>query len=257
MLKNLLYFILFFIALWSLILPKDYELENNKKANLFEKFENHSNFNEIKNNNAVSDSLLKKASHKMQTKEFDSAKIYYKIILDKYFLSSSTKSAFQGLNDVNKKIERRDFFVAKKSRNSKELINYLHNYPSGNYTLKVKKLLEQYEWHKLKKSISKSDFESYIAKYPLSIYSNLAKKKIASIEKQFQKKTETKIIQFEAKENNVNHKWESNHRIYESAKDHKIPKVRVGAICCDGKRSFATGRGACSHHNGVCEWLYE
>lgn len=33
--------------------------------------------------------------------------------------------------------------------------------------------------------------------------------------------------------------------------------IRVGAICCDGTRSYATGRGACSHHGGVCEWLYK
>ncbi len=32
--------------------------------------------------------------------------------------------------------------------------------------------------------------------------------------------------------------------------------VRVGAICRDGSRSSATGRGACSHHGGVARWLY-
>ena len=32
---------------------------------------------------------------------------------------------------------------------------------------------------------------------------------------------------------------------------------RVGAICKDGWRSSATGRGACSHHGGVDYWLYE
>jgi hypothetical protein len=32
--------------------------------------------------------------------------------------------------------------------------------------------------------------------------------------------------------------------------------VRVGAICKDGTRSSATGRGACSHHGGVARWLY-
>ncbi|MBM7845373.1 SH3 domain-containing protein [Herpetosiphon giganteus] len=31
---------------------------------------------------------------------------------------------------------------------------------------------------------------------------------------------------------------------------------RVGAICRDGSRSYATGRGACSHHGGVDHWLY-
>lgn len=31
---------------------------------------------------------------------------------------------------------------------------------------------------------------------------------------------------------------------------------RIGAICRDGWRSSATGRGACSHHGGVAQWLY-
>jgi hypothetical protein len=31
---------------------------------------------------------------------------------------------------------------------------------------------------------------------------------------------------------------------------------RIGAICRDGTRSSATGRGACSHHGGVAQWLY-
>jgi hypothetical protein len=33
-------------------------------------------------------------------------------------------------------------------------------------------------------------------------------------------------------------------------------KYRIGAICNDGWRSGATGRGACSHHGGVREWIY-
>ena len=32
---------------------------------------------------------------------------------------------------------------------------------------------------------------------------------------------------------------------------------RVGALCRDSWRSGAIGRGACSHHGGVREWLYE
>jgi hypothetical protein len=35
-----------------------------------------------------------------------------------------------------------------------------------------------------------------------------------------------------------------------------VSTVRTGARCCDGTLSSATGRGACSHHGGVCEWLY-
>lgn len=34
-------------------------------------------------------------------------------------------------------------------------------------------------------------------------------------------------------------------------------KTRVGAICNDGTTSRATGRGACSHHEGVDYWLYK
>lgn len=30
---------------------------------------------------------------------------------------------------------------------------------------------------------------------------------------------------------------------------------RGGAICNDGTRSYSTGRGTCSHHGGVAEWL--
>lgn len=29
---------------------------------------------------------------------------------------------------------------------------------------------------------------------------------------------------------------------------------RIGAKCCDGSNSKATGRGACSHHGGVKYW---
>ena len=44
---------------------------------------------------------------------------------------------------------------------------------------------------------------------------------------------------------------------YRPAKQKEVYQIRVGAICCDSSRSYATGRGACSHHGGVCRWLYE
>lgn len=37
---------------------------------------------------------------------------------------------------------------------------------------------------------------------------------------------------------------------------HNTPGGRSGAICRDGWRSTATGKGACSHHGGVSYWLY-
>lgn len=36
--------------------------------------------------------------------------------------------------------------------------------------------------------------------------------------------------------------------------------VGTETLCCDGTTSYATGRGACSHHGGVCDWnhpIYE
>ena len=38
--------------------------------------------------------------------------------------------------------------------------------------------------------------------------------------------------------------------------DATVTGGRVGAVCEDGSRSDATGRGACSHHGGVSRWLY-
>lgn len=32
---------------------------------------------------------------------------------------------------------------------------------------------------------------------------------------------------------------------------------RTGAICMDGWKSSSTGRGTCSYHGGVKEWLYD
>jgi hypothetical protein len=37
----------------------------------------------------------------------------------------------------------------------------------------------------------------------------------------------------------------------------KKSNERVGCICRDGTRSYAIGRGACSHHGGVDHWLYK
>jgi len=46
-------------------------------------------------------------------------------------------------------------------------------------------------------------------------------------------------------------------RTYKPKVQPQIYKRRVGAICRDGTRSYATGRGACSHHGGVSHWLVE
>lgn len=45
--------------------------------------------------------------------------------------------------------------------------------------------------------------------------------------------------------------------VYQKKKAQEVYNIRTGAVCCDGSHSNATGRGACSHHGGVCQWLYQ
>lgn len=56
----------------------------------------------------------------------------------------------------------------------------------------------------------------------------------------------------------TDYRWQSTTTTtptYTPQSNYPVYQVRIGAICCDGTRSNATGRGACSHHNGVCQWL--
>jgi len=56
----------------------------------------------------------------------------------------------------------------------------------------------------------------------------------------------------------INHSnGQSNRSEYYNNFNQQHYKRRVGAICNDGTTSSATGRGACSHHGGVSQWLYE
>jgi hypothetical protein len=43
---------------------------------------------------------------------------------------------------------------------------------------------------------------------------------------------------------------------YQPRPTNNTSSVRTGAVCRDGWRSSATGRGACSHHGGVAYWTY-
>lgn len=47
----------------------------------------------------------------------------------------------------------------------------------------------------------------------------------------------------------------SNKFIKKGKAEVSVYYVRTGAMCKDGTRSSATGRGACSHHGGVSYWL--
>jgi hypothetical protein len=65
----------------------------------------------------------------------------------------------------------------------------------------------------------------------------------------------------EGNDKEKNYNWENTATKttpdYKPKKETQAYQVRTGATCCDGSRSYATGRGACSHHGGVCQWLYQ
>lgn len=58
------------------------------------------------------------------------------------------------------------------------------------------------------------------------------------------------------KGNEIN-RWQVFNPFGELLKEYLYVKYRVGADCCDGTISRATGQGACSWHGGVCAWRYE
>jgi hypothetical protein len=75
------------------------------------------------------------------------------------------------------------------------------------------------------------------------------------------KNTSSSLTSESNNNNQKNYNWETTQTntipTYKPKKESQAYEVRVGAICCDGSRSYATGRGACSHHGGVCKWLYK
>ena len=82
-------------------------------------------------------------------------------------------------------------------------------------------------------------YHSFINNYPKSKYSGQLKQRLKKLRKESYRGQYSITKTYRPKKSVQNY-----------------GRVRVGAICCDGTRSYATGRGACSHHGGVCQWLY-
>lgn len=61
---------------------------------------------------------------------------------------------------------------------------------------------------------------------------------------------------YPAYDSNSQSNYESDNE-YDDYENSTVGKVRVGAICNDGTRSYSTGSGTCSHHGGVNYWIYE
>lgn len=82
------------------------------------------------------------------------------------------------------------------------------------------------------------------------------KSKVSSLEKDLniKKSSSPKRYNTYVKEKNLS----TIHNVSKQNNLHKqiSSSYRIGAICSDGTRSYATGQGACSHHGGVAYWLY-
>jgi outer membrane protein assembly factor BamD (BamD/ComL family) len=103
--------------------------------------------------------------------------------------------------------------------------------------------LETIAYVNISNSMNVDDLKSFITRYPKSRYASKIK---SHIKKYTSYQTSSIPIS----------SYSSSAPVYHEKKI-KSSSQRVGAICNDGTRSYATGRGACSHHGGVREWLYD
>lgn len=153
------------------------------------------------------------------------------------------------LEDAKLKSKGNDFIQAKSILNT-----LISKYPDSKEASPAKTLLKtvrpKAESQLFNNAVSGQDIEllkNYTTEYPKGKYYKQAKNLI----QQYQKK---------ASRSNYNsaatNKKAGRATVGKTKSNYGTSGTRVGAICCDGTRSYATGRGACSHHGGVCEWLY-
>lgn len=165
------------------------------------------------------------------------------------------------LADIKNSIQSKKYTEARST-----LKDLIKKYPATNESAVGRKLLPSIEYKAnaeilaeekivFNDAINKKDvslLQSYIEKYPSGKYVSKAKKAVRQLE------IETTSYGTASPSTNY-----ASPTIYESAKPAKKQRSqkissgeRTGALCCDGTTSSATGRGACSHHGGVCQWLY-
>lgn len=150
------------------------------------------------------------------------------IIILSFFLFFTNKERLEGL----KKIEKNLIDISEKDTEIKSLQN----------------------------KIEKNNANLYNINYVSKIYNNLKlgyleRQKFSGTFKDYYLNGKIKVIG-EFKEGKQRGKW-TYYNIDGTNSKYEWIKYRVGAICCDGSRSYSTGRGTCSHHNGVCTWLYD
>jgi hypothetical protein len=138
---------------------------------------------------------------------------------------------------------------------------------------KVNIKLENIAYQKVFSSKDPEAVNGFIRKYPNSRYVKRVNNKVKTIttsvtgttSKSSNNKQEKSSNGYTDISNELNYSdkasnnWNTNSS-NESAKSYNKTTTyttRISAICSDGTRSYATGRGTCSHHGGVSEWLYE
>jgi len=159
----------------------------------------------------------------------------------------STKN-FQAAKE---KIENQDFISAKKILSSL-IIKYPaspEHTPAQSLLKSINPKAEQQLFTNSVKSNGIEELNGYLAQYPKGRYVARARKLI----QQFQSSEKQNADYYVVKPRNL----KKSNTAKSKVKRNITTGARVGAICCDGTRSYATGRGACSHHGGVCEWLYQ
>jgi hypothetical protein len=157
-----------------------------------------------------------------------------KVTLLEAQIAELKKSPTDLVNDVKNNVRNGDLTAAKE-----DLVKITSSQLSSRQLNNINKLLSAVN-NKLEekdfKNLSESDttlYNDFINNYPKSKYVGVVKKRLR------------KFRQVQEVESNYSVNTRHYHKKGYSENNET---TRVGAICCDGTRSYATGRGACSHH---------
>ncbi|MDB5198754.1 MAG: hypothetical protein JWO92_717 [Chitinophagaceae bacterium] len=163
-------------------------------------------------------------------------------------IAELTKTPDDLVNDVKANVRNGELATAKQS-----LVKITSRQLSSRLLSDVNKLLavvntklEEKDYQSLLESDT-TLYSDFIHNYPKSKYSGIVRKKL----KKFRQ------VQQAASDYTDNTSTNNTKAYRQKRYSKSYGTTRIGAMCCDGTRSYATGRGACSHHGGVCQWLYQ
>lgn len=218
---------------------------------------------QIQNLKFGASTLLSKAKLKIEERRFDEAKLTLTNIVENFSNSTEAYSALKLLKLVNFQIETEFFSKAKQDTSCVQITEYLKNYPEGKYAKEANIIIEEKSWKNLLVNHPLAKLKEFKENFPNSTRITNVQNVIDDIENRINSQS-TQNSSNENYNEYDNQNVKTSYPSYQSTNSYNNQQTksnysarRTGAICRDGTRSYATGRGACSHHGGVSEWIYE